>query len=185
MYDLSAFNIVHILDAIYCMQIYYLQIHGAFFNCSHPKNSKCQSVSKFWHFFDWIYYENWHLEIFEWEQLKRHPVYWCNIFKHVCWCNICSVCNILLCAKWNKKCVWQKSCQIFSATTKYIVSSHLHDRIPNTIYQIHSFTPFIWSAYSNVVCPPMSSWRIDQEKRGTENRFSFEKSLNVFEFKLF
>ena len=43
-----------------------MQIYRVFFNWCPPKNSMCQLVSKFWHFFDGIYYRIWH-------QLKKTP----------------------------------------------------------------------------------------------------------------
>ena len=41
---------------------------------ANPKKMLRQSVSKFWHFFDGIYYVTWYLKLFRRDQLKKHPV---------------------------------------------------------------------------------------------------------------
>ena len=48
-------------------------LQGGFFHWYPPKNSKCQPVSKFWHFFDGIYYVIWHLELWGGYQWKKPP----------------------------------------------------------------------------------------------------------------
>ena len=45
----------------------------SFCNWCPPKNSKCQPVSKFWHFLDGIYYVIWHLELLGGHQFKKTP----------------------------------------------------------------------------------------------------------------
>ena len=40
-----------------------VNIQGVIFNCSALKVTKCQTLRKFWHFFDGFYYVIWHLEL--------------------------------------------------------------------------------------------------------------------------